>query len=230
MTKQLKALFLAAVVAGASFLATPAQAGFTLTLHETGFADVVVTDAGHPGSIAFIGSFGDFTINIHTSQSTGATGQPPAFIQTTTNTTRNGVAGLKALTVTATDDQFTYPTAGLVTMGSSFTGTSAIGTTGADLFSFVSALNGSAGTTLTGTAPGTNGNFDAGRVNNTKTATSPYTLSNATTITLGANEQGATTGNTTVSPMPAPAGIALLLSGAPVLGIGAWFRRRMTRV
>jgi len=64
-------------------------------------------------------------------------------------------------------------------------------------------------------------------------ATPLYSLSNQLDIigiTLGAGAQLNLTGTTTLSTVPAPAGVVLALTGLPILGLGHWLRRRKNPV
>ena len=88
--------------------------------------------------------------------------------------------------------------------------------------------------TTTGPTPGPQGPFDinqAGGYGNHKSVqfnkdTGAFSITDVLTFNL--NPGADTTGDlqSEVTPAPAPAGLLLLLSGAPVLGIGAWMRRR----
>jgi len=222
---------LVAVLVGAAILGAPtrAHAAFTLTLHETGFTDVVVTDGGGGdvaalgGVITFAGNFGDFTIQVTTGSSNSAAGVQPAqlTINSLAITSMTGVVIPSApLVITLADTGFTAPTPGLAGMESQLSTTQAPQGTNVTFQSFVNAT------------PGTllNLNGVGGQVVD-ELVTVPggpsYALSNVTTITLTQSGTVQTTGITLVA-VPAPAGVVLALTAGPFLGMGYWLRRRKT--
>jgi hypothetical protein len=90
-----------------------------------------------------------------------------------------------------------------------------------DTVSEQSFLNGVGGTLLTlGTAPS-----GAYAQDVLQDGSSPYTLTNVTTLNLSQGGMLQSTGTTTVA-TPAPAGALLALTGVPFLGLGLLRRRK----
>lgn len=204
-----------AVLLGTSY---PAQAAFTLTFHEAGFADQTVTDVGGTGVISYNGSFGTFRIQGNFATSNSADGVQPAQL-TIANTSISSTGG-GTLTVTLADTGFTAPGT-----GSAFLDTQ-LSTTQLPANSTVtshSAVNGTAGGNVQLTTVGGGLREDIANI-----GTNPYTLSNVTTFVLNSNGTVQFTGITTATAVPAPAGVVLALTGLPVLGLG-WLRRRRKR-
>lgn len=77
-------------------------------------------------------------------------------------------------------------------------------------------------------SPATPDTYDLNFV--TTLGASPYTIIERATVVLTGNGQ-IDSGDflVRVTPVPAPAGLLLLLSGSPVLGLGYWLRRRRPR-
>jgi len=211
-----------AVLLGTSY---PARAAFSLTLHETGFADQTITDNGAGdlssatgGVITFAGTYGTFDIQISVGTSNSASGAQPAQL-TINNTSITSTSG-GSLTVTLTDTGFTAPGT-----GNAFLDTQ-LSTTQLPLGSTVtshSEVNGTAGgdVALNTVSGGLREDIVA-------IGTTPYTLSNVTTFNLAGAGTLQFTGITTATAVPAPAGVVLALTGLPVLGLG-WLRRRRKR-
>jgi hypothetical protein len=219
---------LVALLVGTAVLGAPtrANAAFTLTLHETGFTDVVVTDNNilsgdvNPatGQISYVFAFGTFTGNIISSMSNSADAVDPAHLSTTTlNVT--GVAG-SSLTVTVEDTGFTVPAIGPASMLSEISNTQSPLSNAT--ITYQSFLNGAGGTVLT--ESGVAGDVKASDA--VTIGTNPYTLKSVTNISLKLGGTVNTTGITEVSAVPVPAGLVLALTGMPFLGIGCWLRRR----
>jgi len=194
----------------------PAKADFMLTLHEQGYRDVTVSDNG-TGFIAYGGGFGSFFIQGDFGYSNSNTGVEPATLTINQLSIQN-TSGTGTLQITLTDTGFMVPHAGPAVMNSQLSTTSLTGT---GSVSFQSFLNGVGGTKLTlGTAPSGTSATDAMTI-----SSDPYTLSNITTVTLGAGGLLQSTGTTTVT-TPAPGALMLALTGLPLLGVGAWRRLR----
>jgi hypothetical protein len=153
------------------------------------------------------------------------------------------------------EDGWLAPTGNLLALSSSAGGSMAVTSTTTDAQSVTSTYQGfldntntlfgkpggastpvqNASATLngTGTAPL---NYNPGTsTNDTAPGGTPFSLTEVLEFTFtlnpGFDSVGATASDSTSvrpSAVPAPAGIILALSGTPVLGIGAWFRRRRT--
>jgi len=216
------------ILAGLAMLASPlpAHAAFTLTLHQTGFTDVTVTDNGAgdtsnttSGLITFSGMFGTFTIQADIASSNSASGTQPAVL--TIN--QLSIAGTSAATasnplvITVQDTLFTAPPPGPGVMSSQLSLTAL---TPAGGVTFQSFLNGTGGTLLSlSTAPSGTSASNAVTI-----STQPYTLANVTTVTLAANGLIQSTGTTAVV-LPEPGTLAMTLAALPVLGFSFWRRR-----
>jgi hypothetical protein len=86
--------------------------------------------------------------------------------------------------------------------------------------------NGGGGTT--GTAQLTAGGGDPHNTSTVNwTGTDPFSMSTRTVLTFGVAGTASIDNNNRVV-TPAPAGLLLLLSGSPMLGLGYWLRRRKT--
>jgi hypothetical protein len=214
-------LALAVVLAAGAVLAgpSPARATFTLTLHETGFTDAVYGDNG--AGVIFIsgGSFGDFAFQADIATSNSQSGVAPATLTINQLAFRNQAQGSKSLTITIQDDGFTAPSPGQVIMTTQLATISL--TNAGDTVSERSYLNGVGGTLLSlGTAPSGDKVQDV-----VQETSSPYTLTNVTTLNLSKGGMIASVGSTTVA-TPAPAGALLALTGVPFLGLGLLRRRK----
>jgi len=205
----------AALVGGLAVgAATPAHAMVTLTLHETGFADVVVTGAT---AASFSGTFGDFVLTLDTGTSAGST-PGEALLLTTTNSVRNTATGPKTLTVDVVQNSYTTPFATTMVLDSSLSSTQI--TAGGSL-AFTSSLNATLSPTVMLTAPG----FVAAASTLVAVAGTPYSLDNTTVITLDTGGSANSTGTTSAT-APEPSTIVLALTALPLLGY--WVRRRKT--
>jgi hypothetical protein len=209
--------------------ATPAQAGFKMTISDGSTTTTVNDNSGldanvNSGQIVFIGSVGVFNINISVGTS-NAPGTSDLAQMTINNVSISalGFSGNKTLTITLEDNGFTAPT-GQATMESQLSSTQVPG--GSNI-TFQSFFNNSPGTLLSLNAVGGVQASDHLSISST-----PYTLMNVTTY----NVQGRgtplaiqATGITTVH-LPAPAGLVLALTGLPMLGGLALLRRRKAAV
>jgi len=90
-----------------------------------------------------------------------------------------------------------------------------------------SASRNSVGTSSLVFSPGTS-------VNNNVPGGTPFSMTDVLTFTFtlsaGSGQASANVSASTVASVPAPAGLVLALTGAPVFGIGAWVRRRRQAV
>jgi hypothetical protein len=215
-----KRLAILVVLAGAALLVSPpsAHAAFTLTLHETGFADQVFTPNAGPGAIVIATTIGHFTFqaDIATSNSPGSVSPAVLSLSQTSITTTGG----GTLTITVNDTGFTAPGTGLATVTTQLSTTSL---TAGGSVSILSRVNGTqVGPTLTlGTAAA--GTMGSGNIN---IGTPPFTLTNVTTVTLTAGGMLQSTGNTTVAPVPEPATLFMAFAAVPIFGLGYWRQRR----
>jgi hypothetical protein len=224
MNRWLKILTAFSVGAVLLFAASPAQSAFTLTLKETGQVDkTVVLAAGNAANITTV-VFGDYSVNmVSRSSSPGvdpSTGQ--ANLQHVDLNIQLNPAGAKGdLEIILTDNGYTNSLGNPVyfegSLASSFISPGGKVTT-------THSLNGVAligPQVLTG----------VGSIDNTVVASpgggATFAMSNDSFLHLtGIASSAQFTVTTQVSPVPAPAGLVLALTGMPVLAFGGWVRRR----
>ncbi|QDU24166.1 hypothetical protein [Urbifossiella limnaea] len=219
---------LVAALTGVVILGSPSQAdaGFKLTLSD-GTTSTVIEDnkagdvAGPAGLITFIGKVGIFDFQV----TTGSSNAPgtESLAQLTINNlsiATQGFVGTKNLTITLEDTGFKSPDEGLLTSQLSTT----MLPSGSSV-TYQSYVDGQAGKLLTLNSVG--GVSDSQAIS---AKTNPYTLKSVTSYTIqGLGENTAlalqSTGISAVT-APAPAGLVLVASGVPFLGLATWFRRR----
>jgi len=224
---------LVAAVAAAVFLvgsASTAEAGFTITLHEAGFGDQTINIAS--GTLTDTGNinFGDYRVNISAFDS--APGISTLFggalvSQNTFTVTTITPAGAD-LRITVQDDTFSsgpYGTGNPVTLKHSMS-TTALSDGTLTSHSFITGAS-----TLTTTDISLTGPTLSGADNNSVSGSiaplgSTFTMGNVSTVHFTGGSGTANYTVTTVAPVPAPAGMALVLTGLPVLSIRGWLRRR----
>jgi hypothetical protein len=230
---------LVVVLVGTVLLGAPAQshAGFQMTLSDSDGNSRVINDNNIPagtgmdldpttGNIIFSGALGSFNIQISVGTSNSAANVQPAQLtinNTSISSTGYASSTTKTVTITLEDTGFTAPSTGLQAGMESQLSTTQLPVGSA--VSFQSFLNGVGGTVLNANTVG------GSRVNEAVIIpSSPYTLKNVTTYSIQGQGAGSsltvqTTGITAVA-VPAPAGLVLLASGIPALGL-VWLRRKM---
>jgi len=247
MLSSLKKFVILGAVAAALFCTAPAaQATLTVKLSVDGGTNFLVPTSGSlTGSGVTTATFNvGGTIFTVTGTSNAPLGVQPAQIsqvQVALNNT-TGTSAAFNLVVAVSDTNFTTPS-GPTTLTSSLSGAIAAGavsSTGTTNFQSVIDYNNNlfGGLPIGGVASGNT--FSTGvqnftitsSFNNTvaaaTTATIPFALSNefhVSSLTLGAGAQYTLTGTTTLA-VPEPATMVAALTGLPLLGIGAWARRR----
>jgi hypothetical protein len=213
---------------GAVILGAPqaADAGFTLTLRQSGYADKIVTDdvaasgdnsATTPGFINFSSTYGDFFIQATFGSSNSLSEQIPATLSITSmSISFSGGTPSGPLQLILEDTGFKAPGAMNVVMQSQLSSTMLpVGSS----VTFQSFLDGDDGTLLSLNS------VDGAVANDSVTISgTPYTLKNVTTISMSQSGIVNTTGVTSVAPVPSSA--LLALAGLPVLGGFSWLRRR----
>jgi len=226
----------AILVGGAVFVGAPseAQATFVLSL-QSGATTLNVVDNGAGDTNPLAGAInlnstvvGDFTLS-----GTIATSNNGHLLQNPTITINNlSVLAVTSgtLKITVYDDSFTTTSPGNATVRNSISATSP-DDMGTGTVTYMSVVAGQGSPTLTVPA-------DLGATSGTYVVTLPampagFTVRSVTTINAASAGQYQLTGGTTVRtpqggplPSPAPAGLALALTGAPFLALG-WVRRRL---
>jgi len=225
-----------AALVGAAMLAAPnqAQAVFQMRISSTVAGPggtLLITDGGvgdvNPlaGAITFVGSIGNFSLTVNT-------GETKPFIGSATtphmdlNFQANS-AGSDTLTIEISDQGFlTSPLPMNTSIGGTLSG--AIASVKAE------ATFDNTNTLFGGTAPpGYSQTFTSSPISGvggfTITGGTPYSLTQRIIITA-TGQGGLTSGDFELQAAPAPAGLVLALTGMPVLGLGAWLRRRRTLI
>jgi len=226
----------AVLLVGAAVLGSPTQASaaFSLTISDSDGNTKTINDNNVPvgtaldldpasGQIIFSGALGSFNIQMSIGTS-NAPGTPNLAQLTINNTTISsaGFTGDKTVTVTIQDTGFFSPTGNNLNLVSELSTTQL--PTGSNV-TYQSFLNGNPGTLLN-----LNGVGGASANNGVSITTTPYTLKSVTSYIVHGTGTGTTltvqtTGLTAVT-VPVPAGLVLVLTGAPLAGFGAWLRRR----
>ncbi len=227
------------VLVGAAILGTPskAHATFEVVLSETGFTSLTIVDNMTGDGNSAVGTisitnltFGNFLVTVQTSVSNAAQGVLPATVTTTVTVFNNDAGVTHTLDILTSDSGFTTPGGGTkVAMKSTLADTSPIQD---PTDTFLSTIGSTSGTMLTSTTSPSS----ASVVDSETAPPSPYTLENMLTLTNvgaalsngqgNANSEIQAVGTTSVSAVPAPAGLVLLLTGLPLLGLGGLLSRR----
>jgi len=253
--KYLPSIVAALVATVTLAVSAPARANFLIRATDVasgGGITATVTQSGPSaadgsGSLVFNSTVGNFTITLVTNIATTGPGFTSA--SQTVNVTYNGPTGVNSdkLIIEVLGNMFTNPTApsqSTITSNGS-PSTSGLSATSVVMTSGVLAGNvaafGAAGTTLggqlgTSTGSGTLGGASSVLVPNPTSGT-PFAIVNPfsfyQTYTLNGFSNGGAgsiSAGSTVSSVPAPAGLVLALSGLPVFGVSGWLRRRKATV
>ena len=222
-------LVLAIIVSAVAFaMPSPARAGFTLKLEETGFAAVTFNLTS--GTLNTVGpfAFGDYQITVTARDS--APGIDPVFdgALVTDNVfvvTTNG-SGAADLMITLQDDTFSGAGFGNPTTLQNSLSTTLITSGSVTAHAFLNA-----GTTANITL---NGPTLSGSVSNSASVTGPgatFTLGNVATVNFsGTGVQQANFNVNTLAPqpqaVPAAAALVLVVAGLPILTLARRRRRR----
>jgi len=204
-------------------------ATYFLDVTDNGAGDILNTT---DGVILAVGVSAGATINVNTGSTKPAIGSASSPAQALNFSVSQLAGGLaQTITIEVTDTGYT-PLAG--NLSASIGGTLTTGKSTVLDDAYASSTNGEFSTTsATHIALGTFSgppNFSGSGIL-PQPASAPYSLTQRITITLAAGGSSGydTSGNASLSAVPAPAGLVLALTGMPVLGIGAWVRRR-TRI
>jgi hypothetical protein len=249
---------LAAAVAAATLFAaaSPADAAFRLRVESgtTAGPGVVITDNGtgdlnsSVGAIVYSGAISQFTLNVTTGVTTPYLIAPGFYdAMDLSNVTINS-SGAGTLRLILENDGYNNAPNGQVLLQSDVGGT--LTAPGGSNVTFATyAANGSAtpdlgsdvypaGSLATVTGIGAGGastvtqTFGSGPFSGSDGVTFNNTglYSLYTVVTVNFTGAGMVSFDQTFGTAPAPAGVVLLLSGLPVLGVGAWVRRRKAQV
>lgn len=234
----MRKLFFAAVVVGITVLgsATPARAAFEIALQEAGVnggAPLVVASGADFSNISFNGTFGDFTVDVLGGSSHNGATLSDLLSSTTRVTNNSGTT--QTLTIIVSQTNYTLPVGSTMAVESGLGGSVSTGTlTMTNIFQAYA----DAGNTLRGTTAFTTGSqtatpngstFDTGSATGTFLRTGSYSLTTITTFTLSGGGVANFSSHENLnapSAVPVPSGLVLALTGIPVLGLGAWVRRR----
>jgi len=246
MSSLMKKLAVLGVLVTALTCPSPAQATLTVRISIDGgatFTDFTGTATRAEGSVTDLA--GTNIDVIGRSNSTIASASDAQISQVQININGGGLADVLALVVAVSDTGFSKPT-GLSTLTSSLSGTNAAApVSGVGTFNSVVDYNNnlfggvlvdgtvSGNTFSTGLQPFTITSSFQNTVAANTVAAPPFSMSNEFVIgalTIGSGAQFQLTGTSTLSNVPAPPALLLALTGLPVLGIGAWFRRRKGQI
>lgn len=238
--------FTLALLAGVAVLGFPcsARAAFVLTLTDNLGNTVTVVDQGAGdsnsvvGAITFIGTLtggsgaSPWNVNVTTGLSKPLAPNSGNLAHIDLNSVNASSTAGATLTISLTDTDFTLSSSGTIDHTHGIGGTVQSGT-GNSLISadYLDLANNEFGLAngihlgpFGGVFSGSGSNVIPGYVGG-----SPFSMTEVVVITHAV--AGSTSFNAeSTAVVPAPAGLALALIGAPVFGIGAWLRRRRTAV
>jgi len=238
------ALLLGVALTAFLLAARPAQASLMLKLQLDGGTVITITNPSSTGPAAYSGGVsltganttGDYVnvvISIASSNSPGGTNgleqEASVFV-----TAVYGSGTSHTLHISSSAQGFTTPNSPppLFVLDSA-SGTQNNGTTSGTFQGYADATNalfgtGFAGQKLTFSVNGLSQSWSAnGSVGGFSPNGSTYSLSTFETLTMTGGTSLTLTGGDVQTVVPAPAGLALVLTGLPVLGIGGWLRRRV---
>ena len=252
-------MFLTAFLVGAAMLGTANQAEANFIVRATDLSsggsviasitDTDISNADGSGTHTYNHPVGDFSIVLNTNIAT--TGPGFTSVSDTLNITYNGPTAPNSdtLIIEVLGNFFSNPTAPALSIITSNGSPSTAGLVASSVImtSGVIAGNvvalGAAGTTLGGqlgmtTATGTMGSVGSALVPNPVNGTSfnipnPFSFYQTYTISgfSNSNQLGSISAGSTVhtAAVPAPAGLLMVLTGLPLLGVAGWLRRRAVK-
>jgi hypothetical protein len=227
-----KSLWMAALI-GAVLLgpAPPARATIQMMIQED--SGTVTTITGSNGFVSFNGAFGDFSI-VASFGTSNAPGGQNALVQLGTFSVTNNASGngSHVLNISVSGDGFNSPQSPPpLEVLDTVSGSGVNGTLFGNFQGYADATNtlfgkGFASTNLGFSVSGTSQSFHQDGV---QFGFSPdgatYSLSTFATYSLSNGGSFTLSGGNVQAVVPAPAGLMLVLSGLPLLGLG-WLRRR----
>jgi MYXO-CTERM domain-containing protein len=192
--------------------------------------------SSNTGFVTFSGSgLGGFFDVLFTIGTTNTPGGQQALITQSNNSVSTDYTDVNTshtLHIYVSSTGFTQPQSPPPTsLGNASSITENGGSTTVVFSSYADATNTLFGTSGSSTSVTYSVSGQAGKGDQSSTLFSPngatYSLTNIGDFTMtGGTSLTVVSGNTTVTPTPAPAGAVLALAGLPVLGIGGWLRRR----
>jgi hypothetical protein len=235
-----KLLLCGFVLAGVFCTAQPIRADLVITVSDDGGAPQTFTTTGSPTSDLTVGqntvTTAHFTIKVlggEANQIGSGSGATSQLLSSAVSVTETG-SGAHSLVITVTGSGYTAPTTPPpVQAVTSFTGNVNASGTGTDGYSF-SATAGSttiASNSASGAFAIPPGSFTP--TNSTvgiSSLSAPFSIQHSITLNMSVhNEKINYSSQTTLTSVPAPAGLILAVTGLPCLGFGAWLRRRKVK-
>jgi hypothetical protein len=236
MIRLRNALPLAVVVlVAATILGVPssARAAFKLSLQEDGGAITQVDSEADFTTVTYNATFGDFKVTLYGGSSDN--GITISDLGAGVTSIQNSGLGAHTLTIYLTQTNYTLPPGNPLNVESGLGGSVTTGTVGltgifqayADKnnneFGMADYTNGPQTATQTGST------FDTGSASGEFSRAGDYSLTSVATLNISAGGKINVTYHEDVTPTPAPAGILLVLSALPILGIGTWLRGRKAK-
>ena len=223
---------------GFSATAQKSDAAFTIDLQQDGGGWVTVASGADFSALVYNNTFGDFNVTLSTASSTN--GATLSSLLGATNRVTNNSSATHTLQIRISQTNYTLPAFTPLNVESGLGGsitTGTLGTTG--IFQAYADRNNN----LNGTSDFTNGpqdatldddTFSTGSENgNFDRTANPYSLTSITTLVVSgggvvnySNQIDVTITDDSVEIVPAPAGLVLLASAIPVLGLRRVLRRK----
>jgi len=243
----------AVLLVGAALLGAPnqASAAYAVEVFDDNVLQGGITVIASGDSLVFLGSTTHFSITdgSGTSNNPGSAGASTLALSSNEVITTNfGANQTHTIKIELSQDGWTAPTGTPLNLTSSAGGSFAVGdTSGTDTAvttyqGFLDDTNllfgtpaSGATTTLSAMSAGSGPLvFSPGTETNLVPSKVPFSMTDVLTFTFTIGQGGGTdTANvsaTTIATAPAPGGMALAFAGLPILGIGAWWRRRQPRL
>jgi hypothetical protein len=228
----MRKFFVAAAIAAAALIgsASSAEATFQLRITTSSGFTTTLSDLNNDGQIDFNGAAGaNFTVTVSTALSKPLLGSEVNpnmdLVFVVVNTTGNA----DTITIESTDQGFEISPIPLLSHVGGTVGTNATLTAATN----VDNENGLFGSPTGFDGGVTHGPFGFGAFSDEKVflvsdGAPPYSLTQK--VVIATTGISVSSGDLALSPAPAPAGLVIALTGMPMLGLGAWLRRRRTAV
>jgi len=226
-----------AFLAGAAILGAPSQAHatFKLFLQEAGVNGGAITEVASGADFTSIQvgfptafTYGDFEVKVLSGSSDNAATLSDPL--SSTNSVKNVSGSVKTLSIYVSQTNYTLPADPKLSVESGMGGSVNTGTLVlTNIFQAFADKN----NTILGMSDYSNGpqnatqtgsTFDTGSASGTFNRTGNFSLTSVATVTLSSGGVINYSNHINVT-APAPAGVLLVLTGLPFLGIGTWLRR-----